>query len=47
MSSELWFACPNCFLAFYSEGEYRHHHEIEHPTRKFKSADLIKPASRF
>jgi hypothetical protein len=47
MNSDLWFACPNCCLAFNNEGEYRHHHELDHPKRKFRNADLIRPASRF
>jgi hypothetical protein len=26
MNNKLWFGCPKCFLAFYTKGEYEHHH---------------------
>ena len=42
MNNKLWFACPKCFLAFYSNGEYDKHYESDHPGRGLNSADLIE-----
>lgn len=42
MNNKLWFGCPNCYLAFYSKGEYERHYESDHAGRGFKGADLIE-----
>lgn len=41
---ELWYGCPNCYLAFYKDSEYRHHFEVNHPRKKFKLAGRIASA---
>ena len=40
--SDLWFGCPNCHLTFYSDNEYRHHYGMDHPKRKFRTADPLE-----
>ncbi len=42
---KLWLGCPDCDLAFSSEQEYKYHFGIEHPDRKFRHAELIRPES--
>jgi hypothetical protein len=42
---ELWYGCPNCYLAFYNDIEYRRHFEIEHPRKKFRIAGKVESAS--
>jgi uncharacterized C2H2 Zn-finger protein len=41
----LWLGCPDCDLAFSSEQEYKHHFGIEHPKRKFRHAEPVRPES--
>ena len=36
--SDKWLICPYCSLAFGSEADYRQHHELNHPNRKFMPA---------
>jgi hypothetical protein len=41
---ELWYGCPNCYLAFYKESEYRNHFETNHSKKKFRLAGKIASA---
>ncbi len=41
---ELWFGCPNCYLAFYKDSEYRQHFGLVHAKKKFKLAGRIESA---
>jgi hypothetical protein len=42
MNNQLWFGCPNCFLAFYSKSEYKRHYEIEHKGQGAKDPSPIE-----
>jgi len=41
---EIWYGCPNCFLAFSQDSEYKRHIELEHPKKKGKTAARLASA---
>jgi hypothetical protein len=44
---ELWYGCPNCYLAFSKDTEYKRHFEVDHPKKKFKLAGKIASAVNY
>jgi len=45
--SDKWLICPYCSLAFGSEADYRQHHELNHPNRKFMPAMKFRAKPRW
>ena len=45
--SDKWLICPYCSLAFGSEADYRRHHELNHPNRKFMPATKFRAKRRW
>jgi len=44
---EHWYGCPNCYLAFSEDTEYRRHFELDHAKKKFRLAGKIDLAVNY